>query len=380
MTNLFNFASLTRHLGELNIFYDVRGERGKLMKKHVAGALAAILISLLFITSAVAEPVPIKVLVNYKLVEFPDDFNPYMVNYRTMVPVRGVFEAMNSEVTWKRNEQGKIEVTAKHFDDVVVLTVGSTEAFRNGEKVLLDAPAEIRNNRMTVPLRFISEAFGGDVKWIPSGESGNNFHYIRIDGQFRYPVAITPTEVQTEHHDVGYGEPYAITSFPFVVKHDTFKLTIHNITNSFPVWNMPNNKRLYSRAFVGDQPDLDGLDGFDSGFIRIDAEFEATTDRGYQVDEMQQQHGIFEVDYENMRGTRTASTIFFQVPIGDLVPYKFEGFMESKFLKKGETIRGILPFEYFFNKRNNDEILINLWTRDSKTIALSFKVELLRKW
>jgi hypothetical protein len=351
-----------------------------MMKKHVAGALAAILISLLFITSAVAEPVPIKVLVNYKVVEFPDDFNPYMVNYRTMVPVRGVFEAMNAEVTWKRNEQGKIEVTAKHFDDEVVLTVGSTEAFRNGELVLLDAPAEIRNNRMTVPLRFISEAFGGDVKWVPANESGNNFHYIRIDGQFRYPTAIAPTEVETEHHDVGYGDPYEIASFPFIVKHDTFKLTIHNITNSFPVWNMPNSKRLYSRGTIDGQPDLDGLKTFSWGFIRIDAEFEATTERGYQVDEMQQHHGIFRVVYHNMRGGSTMSTIFFQVPNGNLVPEKFEGFMQSKFLIKGDKVRGILPFEYSFNKQNNNKIIINLWTRDSKTISLSFNTELLKKW
>jgi len=50
---------------------------------------------------------------------------------------------------------------------IVILTIGEDIAFVNDEIVRLETPPMIINGRTMVPVRFISEAFGADVKFIP---------------------------------------------------------------------------------------------------------------------------------------------------------------------------------------------------------------------
>ena len=49
--------------------------------------------------------------------------------------------------------------------DIIELTIGSSVAFINGEKVLLDTEPVIHNSRTLVPIRFIAEAFKCQVCW-----------------------------------------------------------------------------------------------------------------------------------------------------------------------------------------------------------------------
>ena len=90
------------------------------------------------------------------------DTYPMLVNERTMVPLRAVFEALGAEVNW---DDGTKTVTAQCGDDLLSLIVGSDVMNVNGEKVILDSAAFIQNDRTYVPLRAISEAFKYDVLW-----------------------------------------------------------------------------------------------------------------------------------------------------------------------------------------------------------------------
>ena len=47
----------------------------------------------------------------------------------------------------------------------IILYIGSSIAYLNGQKIILDSPAFIENDRTYTPVRFISEALGADVKW-----------------------------------------------------------------------------------------------------------------------------------------------------------------------------------------------------------------------
>lgn len=47
----------------------------------------------------------------------------------------------------------------------IELTVGSNIALVNGSHVELDVPPIVKNGRVLVPVRFISEALGYDVEW-----------------------------------------------------------------------------------------------------------------------------------------------------------------------------------------------------------------------
>ena len=83
---------------------------------------------------------------------------------RTLVPIRFISEAFGADVEWE--PEFKV-VTIKLNDTVIKLQVGNSIATVNGNKVQLDQPPVIKDNRTMVPLRFISEAFGATVEWFP---------------------------------------------------------------------------------------------------------------------------------------------------------------------------------------------------------------------
>ncbi|WP_025027174.1 copper amine oxidase N-terminal domain-containing protein [Caldalkalibacillus mannanilyticus] len=90
------------------------------------------------------------------------DQNPVIINGRTLVPLRAIFEALNAYVDY--NQATKI-VTAKKGNTTVTLQLGSKSATINGVAVQLDVEAQIIKGRTLVPVRFVSEALGEDVQY-----------------------------------------------------------------------------------------------------------------------------------------------------------------------------------------------------------------------
>ncbi len=94
------------------------------------------------------------------------DTNAYINNDRTMVPLRGAFEAVGAKVSWDAQENMAIVAKTEAEDTTFIFVqIGSSNAFVNSEQVELDAPAEIVNDRTMVPLRFIMENLGAMVNW-----------------------------------------------------------------------------------------------------------------------------------------------------------------------------------------------------------------------
>jgi hypothetical protein len=56
-------------------------------------------------------------------------------------------------------------VTVTKGDTVVIITIDSLIALVNGEEITLDVPGQIKNRRTLVPVRFLSEAFKAEVLW-----------------------------------------------------------------------------------------------------------------------------------------------------------------------------------------------------------------------
>lgn len=110
------------------------------------------------ITAAVAS---IKVEVNDKPLTF--SVPPQTIQNRTMVPLRGIFEALGAQVIWDATTR---TITANKANTNVQLSIGNTNATVNGKTVILDAPPMIIRGSTMVPLRFVSEALGADVKWL----------------------------------------------------------------------------------------------------------------------------------------------------------------------------------------------------------------------
>lgn len=102
----------------------------------------------------------IKVMINGKLQTL--DQPPILKGNRTMVPLRGIFESLGAEVYFDQ-KTGHITVTKEKLK--IILKINSKSVDYNGKIKTIDVPAFTENNRTMVPLRFISEAIGADVKW-----------------------------------------------------------------------------------------------------------------------------------------------------------------------------------------------------------------------
>lgn len=94
--------------------------------------------------------------------ELTGDSPPVIVNGRTLVPARLLFESMGGAVTW---DSATREVTVNINKDVIKLKVGSNIAYVNDVKKEIDVSATIKNNRTMIPVRFVAEAAGCKVAW-----------------------------------------------------------------------------------------------------------------------------------------------------------------------------------------------------------------------
>ena len=96
------------------------------------------------------------------------DVDPVIINSRTMVPLRAIFEALGATVSW---DDETATAKATRNGKSVSVTIGSNLAIVDGESVTIDQSASLLNGRTMVPLRFVSEAFGADVQWLGDSQS-----------------------------------------------------------------------------------------------------------------------------------------------------------------------------------------------------------------
>lgn len=102
----------------------------------------------------------INIRINDYFISF--DVAPQLINDRTMVPMRAIFENLNARVDW---DEATASATAIRTGTTIKITENSSTASVNGKEVILDSPAVIIDDRFLVPIRFISESFGAEVKW-----------------------------------------------------------------------------------------------------------------------------------------------------------------------------------------------------------------------
>lgn len=139
----------------------------KTNKKIWLTLLSAIMIFSVMIGSASAAKVAVSVQVDGKAIKFPDE-QPYFEDNRVMIPIRFVSEALGAVVEFEKTKTAteirrvvKIELDSKKID----MPVNSDVALVGDQTVKLDVPARMQGNRVYVPIRFVSEALGANVKW-----------------------------------------------------------------------------------------------------------------------------------------------------------------------------------------------------------------------
>ena len=126
-------------------------------RKYVLAAVLALVLLLTPLPVAVAAPT---VIVDGRVLKF--DVPPLVEKGRVLVPLRGVFEAINAEVTYNPAQK---TVVATKDGVVIVLHPGDMLAYKDGRPMYLDVPVKNVKGRTMVPLRFVGESLGAMVEW-----------------------------------------------------------------------------------------------------------------------------------------------------------------------------------------------------------------------
>ena len=133
------------------------------MKKLLPLLLTALF---LIMSSAAYAADDIAVYIDGERIEF--DVEPQIINERTMVPMRKIFETLGAEVEWVPEPQ---MIFATRGARCVLLQIGKSaiavKDFSTGEetRTQLDIAPVIVDERTLVPVRAISEAYGMAVEW-----------------------------------------------------------------------------------------------------------------------------------------------------------------------------------------------------------------------
>ncbi|QPC47546.1 copper amine oxidase N-terminal domain-containing protein [Mangrovibacillus cuniculi] len=94
--------------------------------------------------------------------QFITVFGGKLVENRTLLPLRSLFEALDATVSWD-SKTNKITVVKQNT--TIVLTVNSNTATVNGKMQTIDVPAKVYDGATLVPVRFMTEQLGGSVEW-----------------------------------------------------------------------------------------------------------------------------------------------------------------------------------------------------------------------
>lgn len=150
--------------------------------KKILKNLGLVLIAaslMLSITAFAANDISVRI--NGEPLSF--DVPPQLINDRTMVPLRTIFEALGAQVDWNSTTR---TVTATRGDTVVVSTIGSKTMYINGSARTMDVAPVIVNDRTLVPARFVAEAFDCYVEW--EGSTRTVYIDYTVDDEDDEPV------------------------------------------------------------------------------------------------------------------------------------------------------------------------------------------------
>ena len=127
--------------------------------------LATLLLCFLLLPSAALAkgPDPIAIYVNGREL-FTEEAAPTIRHNRTFLPLRAVTEELGYTVAWNGDKR---EVTLTKGDSSVIMTIGEKAYRLGGKELVMDVAPYLEKNRTFIPARYLGEATGLPVKWMP---------------------------------------------------------------------------------------------------------------------------------------------------------------------------------------------------------------------
>lgn len=173
---------------------------------------------------------------------------PIIFNGYTLVPAREVFEALGANVEWKK-EVSQVYIT--YNGRLVVIPTDSDKAYVDGNSFNMAVPAKIINNKVMIPVRFVSEALGLKVDWDNSTRIVNVSDSAKAEVTTAAPVTEATTQATTQA--VTQAAPQATTAAPVVTTEATTQATTAAPATAAPVTGEKHfgydsvNGRIYIR-------------------------------------------------------------------------------------------------------------------------------------
>lgn len=137
------------------------------------------------------------------------DKAPYIENGRTMVPMRKIFESLNSKVDWEGETQ---TITATKDDTEIVLQINNPTLYKNGVAELMDVSPVIRDGSTFVPARAVAQALGTKVDWFVESSTvfitSNNMSALKD-----FPAIVLPNWEGIEVVEDPYGGDYSFAIY-----------------------------------------------------------------------------------------------------------------------------------------------------------------------
>ena len=94
--------------------------------------------------------------------ELAFDTPPQIINERTMVPMRVIFEALGAVVEWDEEVRS---ITAFRDESILFMQIDSPVMLLDGEEIVIDQAPLLIDGRTLVPVRAISEGLNMEVEW-----------------------------------------------------------------------------------------------------------------------------------------------------------------------------------------------------------------------
>ena len=104
-----------------------------------------------------------------------DPTNPFIQNGTTLVPLSKIADQLGGEIAWEPSSK---TIIGKKDNTSFMLTINNKEAIINGTIIDLATPPIITQGATMVPIKFIAQSLGMDVKW----ESGSRTIIISNPG------------------------------------------------------------------------------------------------------------------------------------------------------------------------------------------------------
>lgn len=213
------------------------------MKRKILSTLLAITLLFSLVSFNVFANQTVIVYLDNQPLQF--DVLPQIINGRTMVPMRVIFEKLGAEVSWDDDTK---TAHAYNYDVMkgVSITIGKShmvDIYNN--MIPLEVPAVVQDGRTLVPLMVISEAFRCDVQWDSNTNTVKIFSedFIDYSGSTGTQEEVRVSTAEQFLNSIGSNKKIILTSNYYNLS------TVKNVDNEY-VEKQLNWDDTYFNAYV----------------------------------------------------------------------------------------------------------------------------------